>query len=149
MTSMKWLGLEAVAALLVITGTNIADTGADTANGKLQERIVELEAKSARDDARIADLEARLSGLEAQEGNRWLTRQRSEEIRHLVQDVLADADTRASTLGAVTVGYDNGAGIGSADGNWRLRTNILMQQRLVLNEQSGSPSNDTRWAVRC
>ncbi|MCZ6444687.1 MAG: porin, partial [Planctomycetota bacterium] len=74
---------------------------------------------------------------------------RADEVRGLVQDVLADADTRASLLAqGMTAGYDNGAVIASADGNWLLRTNILMQQRFVLNSQSaatGSPTDEDRW----
>ncbi|MHC4093189.1 MAG: porin [Planctomycetota bacterium] len=124
----------------------VAGTGTDPSAGDLQERIAGLEAKSARDDARIAEMEARLMGIEAQTGDRWLTERRAEEIRHLVGDVLADADTRSSLSGSgLTAGYEDGFVISSSDGNWLLRTDLLMQQRFVMSEQSGSPTDDSRW----
>ena len=145
MDSIKWPGLAAVAAL-TLTGMSTAGTDAHDADRQLRDRIAELEAKSARDDARIAMMEGRLSELEAGESDEWLTRQRAEAIRHVVQDVLADADTRASLLAqGLTAGYDDGFVIASSDGNWLLRTNLLMQPRWVLSEQSGSPTDDSRW----
>jgi hypothetical protein len=83
---------------------------------------------------RIASLEAKIASMEAAQNQNWLTEARADEIRGLVQDVLADADTRASLQGTgMTAGYDNGAVIGSADGNWLLRTNIHVQTRFVYN----------------
>src|SRR5438552_18728597 len=38
----------------------------------------------------------------------------------------------------MTAGYDNGMVLGSADGNWLLRTNFLMQQRFIWNRQDSS-----------
>ena len=57
--------------------------------------------------ARIAELEAKMAQFT--NGDTWLTEQRADEIRGLVQDVLADADTRASLLQSGTsAGYDDG-----------------------------------------
>jgi|TARA_R110002074_G_scaffold391785_1_gene576762 phosphate-selective porin OprO and OprP len=58
--------------------------GADT-NGELQERL-------ERAELRIAE-------LNADTNSNWLNDTRAEEIRSLVHDVLADADTRASMIG--------------------------------------------------
>jgi hypothetical protein len=64
-------------------------------------------------------------------------------MRSIVYDVLADADTRASLLqSGVTAGYDNGAVLGSSDGNWLLRTNLLMQQRFIWNNQDRPTTED-------
>ena len=52
-------------------------------------------------------------------GDNWMTEERAEEVRSLVRDVLADADTRASLLqSGMTAGYDDGFMIGSTDGNF-------------------------------
>ncbi|MHC5048904.1 MAG: hypothetical protein ACYTGY_20560, partial [Planctomycetota bacterium] len=123
-------GMAALAAL-ALTANGLGEPPDD-----LQARLAELEAKSARDDHRIAELESRLSSLEATESEGWLTEQRADEIRDLVEDVLVDADARASLLGGMTAGYDDGAVIASSDGNWLLRTNFQMQQRLAFNRQS-------------
>jgi hypothetical protein len=65
-------------------------------------------------------------------------------VRGVVQDVLADADTRASLLqSGMTSGYDDGFILSSTDGNWLLKTNFLMQQRFIFNYQDDSDSFGT------
>ena len=122
MNLTKQVGLVVGAAALALTSGSFADTTADANNEDLK--------------AQVAELRAEMAQMRAQQNDNWLTEQRADEIRELVQDVLADADTRASLLAqGVTAGYDNGAVISSADGNWSLRTNIHMQQRFVWNNQ--------------
>ena len=128
MTAIKRISLLVGAATLTLTGGSFADTSADARNDELR--------------ARIAELEGRLANVEAQSSDNWLTEQRASEIRNLVEDVLADADTRSSMLSqGMTAGYDNGAVIASADGNWLLRTNLLLQTRFVFNRIEDSGSN--------
>jgi hypothetical protein len=125
------VGLLAGASALALTGVSFADDqGQDQA-------------------ARIAELEAQVAKLT---GDNWLTEERAEEIRGVVQDVLADADTRASLLqSGMTAGYDNGFVIGSSDGNFSLKLNGQMQARFIYNNQDDGSitnpnSNDTnRW----
>jgi hypothetical protein len=109
------------------------------------------EDASTTRDARIASLEARIAELESANGNTWLTEKRADEIRAIVHDVLADADTRSSMLqSGMTAGYDDGAVIGSADGNWKLKTNIQLQERFVWNhleddDDGGFAGDSDRW----
>jgi hypothetical protein len=122
MNLTKRVGLLGGAAALTFAGVGVAD---DTTGAEVDYK------------ARLAAAEAKIAQLEAQSSDNWLTEQRSEEIRNLVHDVLADADTRSSMLqSSMTAGYDNGAVIGSSDGNWLLRVNMLMQQRFAYNNQS-------------
>lgn len=94
--------------------------------------------------ARLAEVEAKLAAYERQNGDAWLTEQRSSEIRALVQDVLADADTRASLLqGGSTAGWDKGFFLASADGNFKLKINGQMQIRYVYNHQEEDAAEDT------
>jgi hypothetical protein len=82
--------------------------------------------------ARLDAAEAKINELETQKSSDWLTEQRSEEIRGLVQDVLADADTRASLQGSgVSAGYDGGFNLSNADGSVSMTINGVMQQRWV------------------
>jgi hypothetical protein len=116
---MKRVGLLAGAATLTLSGGSFADTDMEAQNNELR--------------ARISELESRLVAVEAESSESWLTEQRADEIKSLVQDVLADADTRSSLLAqGMTAGYDDGAVIASADGNWLLRTNLHMQTRFML-----------------
>ncbi len=118
----KRIGLVVGAAALTVTGGSFADT-----------------TEGVSDSARIAELEAKVARLTASQSDSWLTEQRADEIRGLVQDVLADADTRASLLAqGITAGYDDGAHIASSDGNWLLHTNIHMQQRFIYNSRDNA-----------
>lgn len=86
---------------------------------------------------RLADLEkqnttlqGRVRELEAADGQAWLTEQRASEIRGIVQDVLADADSRTSLqdFGA-TAGWNDGFFIQSPDGRFRLDVGGMIQAR--------------------
>jgi hypothetical protein len=100
-------------------------------------------ADGAQDyEARIAELEAQVARLS---GDGWMTSERTQEIRDLVEDVLADADTRASLLqSGMTAGYDDGFMIGTADGSFTLRLNGQLQTRYLWNLQdSDAADGDT------
>src|SRR5690606_11994218 len=124
------VGLLAGAAALTLTGVSNATPASEgTSNEEL-----------------IKQLTARIAALEADRGQERLTEQRAAEIRSLVHDVLADADTRASLLqGGMTAGYDNGFVLSSTDGNWLLRTNFLMQQRFIWNNRDGDGVDGDVW----
>ena len=78
--------------------------------------------------ARLEAAEARINELSVATNNNWLNDTRSDEIRSLVHDVLADADNRASLQGSgSTASYNGGFTVGSADGNWSLKMNGLLQ----------------------
>lgn len=94
--------------------------------------------------AEVAALKAQVAQLSA--GEDWLTEQRADEIRGLVQDVLSDADTRASLLqSGMTAGWDKGFFLASSDGNFKLKLSGLVQVRFNYNNQDDSPVDDDRW----
>ena len=80
--------------------------------------------------SQIAELKQELAQLKQENSQDWLTEQRSAEIRGIVQDVLADADTRTSlqSSGAMA-GYNNGFFLASPDGNFSL--NELLDMYLI------------------
>lgn len=85
----------------------------------------------------VHELREEVSELKNDKKTDWLTKQRVEEIRMLVHDVLLDADKRASMSGNVLLaGYDGGAFITSADGNWSLKINGQLQSRWMYNKAS-------------
>jgi hypothetical protein len=109
--------------------------------GSLRATVADLQRRVASVD----DLQRQVDELKAAADDRWLTHQRADEIRGLVHDVLADADTRASLLqSGVTAGWDNGFFLGSADGNYLLRIGGQLQVRGVYNNQRNSPVDDER-----
>ena len=114
------VGFLAGAAATTLTGAALAGTSADVSYENLQQRLDAAEAK--------------ITELSASQNADWMTEQRAEQVRGLVQDVLADADTRASLQGSgMTAGYDGGFVINSNDGNWSLKINGLLQNRWVLS----------------
>jgi hypothetical protein len=94
--------------------------------------------------ARLDAAEARISELSAATNANWLNDARADEIRGLVHDVLADADTRASLQGSgATAGYNGGFTVGSADGNWSMTINGLLQTRWTNTDDDGL--DDEQW----
>ena len=127
MTVMTRVGLVACASGLALCSASFADGVAN-------------ETEMLR--AEVAALRAEIAQMGGSQD--WLTDQRADEIRGLVQDVLADADTRASLLqSGMNAGYDNGFFIGTADGNFSLKINGLLQTRFIYNYRSDWPDGDS------
>lgn len=115
------VGLLAGLATLTLAGVGFA--GSDESNTAALEKQIDL-------------LRQELDQVKAQQGDAWLTEQRAAEIRSLVQDVLADADTRASLQASgMTAGWDKGFFLASPDGNFRLRIKGQIQVRYMLNDR--------------
>jgi len=95
---------------------------------------------------RVEKLEQTIARLKARDAPRRLPQRRAEEIRALVADVLADADTRAVLLdGGLTAGWEKGFFVQSPDGNFRLEFSGRIQVRLTYNHQSNAPDDGDRW----
>ena len=85
----------------------------------------------------VQELRHEVSELKSDQSTNWLNDQRADEIRSLVHDVLADADSRASLQGSSALaGYDGGAFLMSAEGNWKLKINGQLQTRWLYNKAS-------------
>ncbi len=102
-------------------------------------------ADDAALQAKIDALTAKVAQLEGQKSESWLNQQRAEEVKALVREVLADADTRASLLeNGMTAGH-NGKNffLASEDGNFRLNVGGQIQVRYIANFRSEEDSSDT------
>jgi len=88
--------------------------------------------------AQIAELKAEIAQLKGAQGGQWLTEQRAAEIRGIVTDVLADAETRSSLQGAAGSGYNGGFFLSSADGNFSMKINVLEQIRWTFNDNDST-----------
>jgi hypothetical protein len=100
----------------------------------------------ANDDAmaQIAELKKELAEMKAQSGDKWLTEQRESEIRGIVQDVLADADTRSSLQAAqATAGWNKGFFLASPDGNFKMNVGGQLQTRWAYNWMSNRDMNNS------
>lgn len=97
--------------------------------------------------AEVANLKAQIAEMKNSQGDAWLTEQRASEIRGIVTDVLADADTRSSLQGSgAGAGYNGGFFMSSADGNYSMKLNVLEQVRWTFNNRNDSgTSEDQSW----
>lgn len=97
--------------------------------------------------AEIAALKAEIASMKNAQGGEWLTEQRASEIRSIVTDVLADAETRSSLQGSgATSGYDGGFSLSSADGNYSMKVNVLQQIRWTYNDRdTPAAGEDQTW----
>ena len=113
-----------------MTGTALGAGGSgeskDTDDLSLEAMANRLAELEKRNDT----LQGRVRELEAADGELWLTEQRAGEIRGIVQDVLADADSRASLQDSgITAGWNDGFFLQSPDGRFRLNVGGMLQVR--------------------
>ncbi|MDA0214295.1 MAG: porin [Planctomycetota bacterium] len=110
-------------------------------------KIEQLESKISTIETRH---DAEIAAIRNENGDKWLTQQRAQEIRELVNDVLADSETRSSLQSApLTAGWNKGFFISSADGNFTLEVSGEIQARFAFNNQPSAnrvPSNDSESA---
>jgi len=84
--------------------------------------------------AEVAQLRAEQAQLRSAQNENWMTERRAEEIKGLVSEVLADADTRATLLqDGLTAGHDGKFFLASADGGFRLNVGGQIQVRYIWN----------------
>jgi hypothetical protein len=100
----------------------------------------------------VDTLRTEVDVLRAHDSDQWLNEARTENIRGIVQDVLADADTRATLQGdGATSGYKGGFFIKSADGNWSMKINGQIQARFMYNnmpDPTGTEAVDYGFEMR-
>jgi len=78
--------------------------------------------------------------LRSEDDEAWLDEERAAQIRGIVTDVLADAETRTSLQDAgLTAGYSDGFFIASPDGAFTMKIQGLLQTRFVWSHLGGSP----------
>ena len=120
------------------TTTTAVDGGGATLEALLQ-RIDSLERKNKSLDTQVAD-------LKALEGEKWLSEERAGQIRSVVEDVLADSESRASLRqDTMTAGWNDGFFLASPDGRFKLEVGGFIQPAFMwssINPPEDDPSLD-------
>ncbi|MFM7052036.1 MAG: porin [Planctomycetota bacterium] len=102
-------------------------------SGDMSAQIAELRAANEALAAKVAKLEA------SADGEQWLTEARADEIRAIVTDVLADADSRTSLQSSgATAGWNKDQGgffIASPSGDFKLNIKGQVQFRWAFNDR--------------
>ena len=117
----------------------------------MRERLEQSEARLLKSEKLLQQSDARLAELEASNSEKWLNEHRAEEIKSLVSEVLADADTRASLLQDGAVAGHNGKNffLSTADNTFLMKIAGHLQFRYLLNtENTGPDSTDEGFQVR-
>ncbi len=124
---MKILAVACAAAALLATNVNADDAA-------LQKKIEQMQQQLDQQSRQLAE-------MRSQGEANWLDERRAEEIKSLVRDVLADADSRASMLeGGMTAGWDGGFFLASADGNFKMNLIGKVQFQYILGYQENAPA---------
>jgi len=112
--SRRALAAAAVAALLAASATRAADP-----------------APAPDINTELSALKTRIAELEAQQHENWLTKERENQIRGIVADVLKDAKTRGQFADGLEAGYTPGAGfyIQTPEKNFKLSIGGFAQLR--------------------
>ena len=124
-------------AVILVTSTAFAhEPPAGDGAAALSERLDRIEAALDRiESARVED--GPLDIL------------RAAEIRMVVADLLADADSRTARLDEPAAsGWDRGFVVRSADGNFLIRANLYLQLRFTANHRNGAAVDNDRWGVK-
>ena len=118
------------ATTLSFAGGVVAD------DGELARQIADLKRANEALAAKVERLEA------SSNGDEWLTEQRADEIRGIVTDVLADADSRTSLQSAgATAGWNKDQGgffIASPNGDFKLNIKGQIQFRWAYDHRSNA-----------
>jgi hypothetical protein len=113
-----------IVIMLLCNNTFAQPAGIQRQLDELKERLdnIKSDTDAMRDE---------LDGLKAADVA-WLTQERADEIRALVQDVLADADSRNALIGdGLLGGWSDGFFLASSDGRFKLKIGGLIQERLM------------------
>ena len=108
--------------------------------------LEEMSARLGELEKRNSALQGQVNELEAADGESWVSGQRAQQIREVVTDVLADAETRVSLQSSgMTAGWDDGFFLQSPDGRFRLNVGGMLQARFLyssLRESYDAPGTN-------
>ena len=142
MTMIRTTGFLAGTITLAFTsiaGAADSTTSIDSLRAELNELRSQNDALAARVDAQDSE---------------WLNEERAGEVRSLVQDVLADSQSRTSLQDSgMMAGYKAGKGfyLSNQDGSFSLMMSGQLQTRWVMNNNSVSssrPATQTSIGIR-
>ena len=88
-------------------------------------------------------LKTRIAELEAKQNENWLTEERANQIKSIVQEVLADSKTRGQFADGLDTGYNNGFYVQTADKNFKLVIGGFIQFRYTYAFQTRSATGGT------
>jgi hypothetical protein len=111
-----------------------------TSSSDLEERLRAIQSELDRQRAANEDMRAEIDDLRARTDDDWLTEERAEQVREIVYETLADADTRSSLQDSgMTAGWNEHFFLASPDGRFKLQLEGQMQVRYMYNYRRKDP----------
>jgi hypothetical protein len=139
---MQFQGHALLIGGTLLCGLSTAALADSAATTDLSAQVEALKAQVAAQQAQGAAQQAQIAELKAKGDQNWLNEQRTDEIKGLIRDALADADTRASLAAdGTTSGNDGAFFIKTADDTFRLNIGAQIQVRYIANLKAASPTN--------
>ena len=77
--------------------------------------VLAADAPAGDVNSEISALKTRIAELEKKENENWLTEERTNQIKSIVQEVIADSQTRGNFSDGVDAGYNYGFFIKTTD----------------------------------
>ncbi|MCC6580643.1 MAG: hypothetical protein IT440_09385 [Phycisphaeraceae bacterium] len=140
-------GIVAMVLASVALMTSGRSVWADATTSSVSDEIRQLRTELETMKQSNTQLRQQVNQLQAGSNENWLNERRAEEVKTLVREVLADADTRASMLeGGMTSGWtkENGFFMASEDGSFLLKVGGQFQWRYIYatRENAGAGQDD-------
>src|SRR5436190_11457377 len=122
----------AMAAAAMALGGSTFGQSTPSSDPAVQDALKAMQSEIEKLRTENQKMRGEIDDLHAKSEDNWLTEARAEQIRGLVQDVLADADTRANSLNdGLVAGWSDHFFLSSPDGRFNLTLEGLMQIRWV------------------
>jgi hypothetical protein len=142
---IHWITAIALAAALSCASraADDSETGAGPVSSggggpvSLEDQLRQMQSELANLRHDNAAMKGEIDELRARTEDNWLTEERANEIRTIVEDVLADADTRSSLLNdGLAAGWSEHFFLASPDGRFMLMLEGLVQARFIFSGQN-------------
>ena len=94
--------------------------------------------------AEIAALQTEMQQMRSERDRSWIDERQKEEVKALIEEVLADAETRGSfqNEAGTLAGWDRGFYLASADDTFRLDIGGLLQFQYLISSADDPPTGD-------
>jgi hypothetical protein len=130
-TCGAWLAAAAVGFAATARADEVTEPVGDTNATTLSDLLKRIDSLERRNKS----LEGQVAELKALEGEKWLSQERADQIRGVVSDMLADAETRSNLRqDAMTAGWNDGFFLASPDGRFKLQIEGLVQPRFMWSQ---------------
>lgn len=135
-----WRTTAALGAIVMSSIPAAAQEEVSSGARTLEEQLQSMQQEMDKLRSDNSEMRNEIDELRASTQDNWLTEQRAAEIRGIVQDVLADADTRASLLNdGLAAGWSENFFLASPDGRFLLTIDGMMQVRWMLSYTENAP----------